>query len=163
MQDRPSRQDIETALADADNPEAEIDEDDPDKIPESCEKRVAKPVDDTKETPENHDPDAKDKDNLSSSSSSSSESSPSSKQPKSKSVAKAKASTKASTASTASASSRAKGKGKGKVDECKTSSTAGPSGKKRPVELDTSTLQALATVLFFSKSPEVDWVNRGTW
>ena len=145
MQDRPSRQDIETALADADNPEAEIDEDDPDKIPENCEKRVAKPVDDTKETPENHDPDAKD--NLSSSSSSSSESSPSSKQPKSKSVAKAKASTKASTAS---ASSRAKAKGKGKVDECKSSSTAGPSGKKRPVELDTSTLQALATVLFFS-------------
>ena len=42
MKNKPSRTDIENALHLAENPEAEIDEDNPDEIPENCEKRVAK-------------------------------------------------------------------------------------------------------------------------
>ena len=49
MSQKPGRDQIEQALREAENPEAEIDEDNPDEIPEHCETRVAKDKDNTAE------------------------------------------------------------------------------------------------------------------
>lgn len=132
MKNKPSRTDIENALHLAENPEAEIDEDNPDEIPENCEKRVAK----EKEVSKGDSPVEEAAASASSSSSSESEDSSSSKKAPQKGKGKAKA----------------KPKAKAKVSEVKpdAASSSSTGVKKRPpVPLDTSNLYGIGFFWYY--------------
>ena len=133
MKNKPTRTDIENALHLAENPEAEIDEDNPDEIPELCEKRMSKET----EVAKGDSPVEEAAASASACSSSSSESEDSSSSKKiAKSKAKAKAKAKAKVSEVKAKVSEVKTKvSEVKPDAASSSSTG---SKKRPVPIDTS-------------------------
>jgi len=137
MSQKPGRDQIEQALREAENPEAEIDEDNPDEIPEHCETRVAKDKDNTAEDEPGVAKSNSGEDCSSSDSSSDSSEETSSKEKKHNAKSKAKGKGKAK------GKANAKQKGKPPAAETPTSEkgvSSSSSSKKRPVPLDTSKL-----------------------
>ena len=151
---KPAKADIEAALLIAETTDPTIDEDQPDVIPDACEKRVNREIKE-RENDENDGMEKDDSPNISESSSSSDSSSDSSSSKRKrvrsgekKSDAKA-AKAKAKTTSKAKAKTTTGSKKQKTHDAAETtpvsrsepsSSSKAPTEKKRPVAIDTSTL-----------------------